>query len=99
MLRWGLLVAGLALLTGCNRSTASGHAEAPQPATDTRQALAAGRAVAPAAASPVDDGQWTMPSKDYANTRFSGLTQIDKANVGQLQLALSFTSGTTQGQE
>jgi glucose dehydrogenase len=40
-----------------------------------------------------------MPAKDYANTRFSGLTQIDKNNVGRLQLALTFTSGTTQGQE
>src|SRR5690349_9319603 len=25
---------------------------------------------------PVEDGQWTMASKDYANTRYSGLEQI-----------------------
>src|SRR5436190_24229639 len=89
---------GVALLGGCDRSTASGRADAPVPA-ETRAALAAGRAVAPAAASPRDDGQWTTPAKDYANTRFSELTEIDKTNVGRLQVALTFSSGTTQGQE
>src|SRR6187551_1237919 len=28
------------------------------------------------ASAPHDDGQWTMPGKDYASTRFSGLAQI-----------------------
>jgi lanthanide-dependent methanol dehydrogenase len=90
----------LALLANCDRSTSSGRADAPQPRSETEKTmLAQGRAVAPAAASPADDGQWTMPAKDYANTRFSELTEINKANVGRLQLALTFTSGTTQGQE
>jgi PQQ-dependent dehydrogenase (methanol/ethanol family) len=40
-----------------------------------------------------------MPAKDYANTRFSELTQIDRTNVGRLQVALTFSSGTTAGQE
>src|SRR4051794_29247898 len=92
------LLAGL--LTGCGHETSSGRADAPLPQseTETRQ-LSAGHAVAPAAASPDDDGQWTMPAKDYANTRFSGLTQINKANVANLQVALTFSSGTTSGQE
>ena len=40
------------------------------------------KAVPAAAASPADDGNWTMPGKDYAATRFSGLSQITPANVG-----------------
>lgn len=40
-----------------------------------------------------------MPSKDYANTRFSGLTQITPANAVNLQVAFTFQSGTTSGQE
>jgi PQQ-dependent dehydrogenase (methanol/ethanol family) len=103
MLKYGFFgsLLGCALLVGgCDRSTSGGRADAPQPASENaRAAIAAGKAIAPAAASPEDDGQWTMPSKDYANTRFSGLTQITKANVGQLQLALTFSSGTTSGQE
>ena len=27
-----------------------------------------------------DDGQWVMPGKDYASTRYSGLTQLTPAN-------------------
>lgn len=100
MLVRALPLLGLALLTACDRSTSTGRADAPRPRSETEsRAIAAGRAVAPAAASPEDDGQWTMPTKDYANTRFSGLTQINKSNVGRLQPALIFTSGTTQGQE
>ena len=28
-----------------------------------------------------DDGQWVMPAKNYASTRFSGLDQINADNV------------------
>lgn len=46
-----------------------------------------------------DDGQWTMPSKDHAGTRFSALDQINAGNVGNLQLAWSFSTGMTHGHE
>ena len=29
-----------------------------------------------------DDGQWMMPAKNYASTRFSGLDEINAGNVG-----------------
>jgi len=32
-----------------------------------------------------DDGQWVMPAKNYASTRFSGLDQINADNVRDLQ--------------
>jgi PQQ-dependent dehydrogenase (methanol/ethanol family) len=62
--------------------------------------LPAGAKILPAAgASPPDDGNWTMPGKDYASTRFSALNQITPANVGKLQVALTFSTGTTEGFE
>jgi PQQ-dependent dehydrogenase (methanol/ethanol family) len=56
-------------------------------------------AIAPPAASPPDDGQWTMPAKDYANTRYSELNQIDTANVKDLQVAFTVSTETLKGQE
>ena len=56
-------------------------------------------ALPPAAASPADDGNWTMPGKDYASTRFSALNQITPANIGKLSLAFTFSTGTTKGFE
>ena len=36
-----------------------------------------------------DDGQWVRATKDYANTRYSTLDQINQSNVSQLKLAWS----------
>lgn len=34
-----------------------------------------------------DDGQWVMPAKNYASTRFSTLTEINSETVKNLKLA------------
>jgi PQQ-dependent dehydrogenase (methanol/ethanol family) len=57
------------------------------------------KAVPAAAASPPDDGNWTMPGKDYASTRFSSLNQINPGNVASLKVAFTFSTGTTEGLE
>src|SRR4051812_40775552 len=62
-------------------------------------ALAAEIAKAPDAASPKDDGQWTMPSKDFANTRYSELNEINAKNVKDLKVAFAVSTGTMAGQE
>ena len=59
----------------------------------------AGRTRAPAAASPADDGQWLMPAKDYAATRYSAMSEITPANAGRLQEVFSFSLGVDKGQE
>ena len=46
-----------------------------------------------------DPGQWVMPARNYASTRFSDLDQINTENVNQLQLAWSFSVGVNRGQE
>ncbi|MEJ1158318.1 methanol/ethanol family PQQ-dependent dehydrogenase [Prosthecomicrobium sp. N25] len=53
----------------------------------------------PASAAPPEDGQWTQPAKNWANTRFSGLDEINSGNVGKLQVAFTFSTGVNRGQE
>ena len=54
---------------------------------------------ASAAAAPDDDGQWTMPSKNYASTRFSALAEINPSNVARLGPVATFALGVNKGQE
>ena len=42
---------------------------------------------------------YVMPTLDYANTRFSKLTHINKDNVGDLQVAWTFSTGVLRGHE
>ena len=44
----------------------------------------AGHTAPSEANAPKDDGQWTMPSKNYASTRFSSLNEITAQNVQRL---------------
>ncbi len=46
-----------------------------------------------------DDGEWRMPAKDYASTRYSELAQIGTQNVAQLKELWSFTTGIDKGHE
>ena len=51
--------------------------------------------VPPASAAPKDDGQWTMPAKNYASTRYSELDEINTKTAKQLQVAFTFGLGIT----
>jgi alcohol dehydrogenase (cytochrome c) len=44
-------------------------------------------------------GEWTSPARDFANTRFSPLDQINAQNVSTLKLAWTFSDGTEYGHE
>ena len=46
-----------------------------------------------------EDGQWLSVQKDYANTRFSGLSQINLSNIDQLKVATTFSTGFVSGHE
>ncbi len=43
--------------------------------------------------------QWAMQQGNYANTRYSTLDQINKDNVGDLQVAWTFSTGVLRGHE
>jgi alcohol dehydrogenase (cytochrome c) len=44
-------------------------------------------------------GEWHSQARDYANTRYSPLHQIDTRNVDQLRIAWTFSDGTKNGHE
>ncbi len=44
-------------------------------------------------------GQWVMPGKDYALTRYSELTRITTDNVKDLTVAWTFSTGVLRGHE
>jgi alcohol dehydrogenase (cytochrome c) len=51
------------------------------------------------AAGAADDGQWTLPGKDLAATRYSALDEINAGNVGSLRPVWSFSTGVLGGHE
>jgi PQQ-dependent dehydrogenase (methanol/ethanol family) len=46
-----------------------------------------------------EDGQWPMPAKNFASTRFSGLEEINTSNAASLRVAWTFSTGIDRGQE
>lgn len=49
--------------------------------------------------SQTEDGQWPMPAKNYASTRFSGLSDINAGNAAHLKVAWTFSTGVVRGHE
>jgi lanthanide-dependent methanol dehydrogenase len=58
-----------------------------------------GVAVAAPAAGAAEDGQWSMPAKDYAGTRYSPLTTINSGNATALHPVWTFSTGVLGGHE
>src|SRR6202012_486811 len=46
-----------------------------------------------------DEGNWTMPAKDNASTRYSGLAQISARNAKGLHPLWTFSTGVLGGHE
>ncbi|MBA3041165.1 MAG: methanol/ethanol family PQQ-dependent dehydrogenase [Alphaproteobacteria bacterium] len=46
-----------------------------------------------------DPNQWAIQTGDYANQRYSKLDQINKGNVGKMQVAWTFSTGVLRGHE
>jgi len=49
--------------------------------------------------SPLPNGEWRMPAGDFANTRFSPLAQITAANVANLKVVTTLSTGIPHGHE
>jgi PQQ-dependent dehydrogenase (methanol/ethanol family) len=85
-------------VAGCSRERerreSAGEAQTPP------SGIAAQASPARAAAAPEpDDGQWVRPAKDLASTRFSQLAEINTANVRNLRVTLTFSTGVNRGHE
>jgi glucose dehydrogenase len=63
--------------------------------SSTPPAPSASTAPAPSAA----DGQWLMQNKDATASRYSALSEITAANVKNLKVAWSFSTGVLRGHE
>ncbi|MGN6451664.1 MAG: PQQ-dependent dehydrogenase, methanol/ethanol family [Steroidobacteraceae bacterium] len=50
-------------------------------------------------AARAEDGQWTMPAKDYAGTRYSTLAEITAQNARSLHPVWTFSTGVLGGHE
>lgn len=84
-----IFVCGLSLL-GCNHSvSASGSASNDVPGSLPNVHLV----------SPPPNGEWTLPAGDYANTRFSPLSQITTQNVKDLHVVATMSTGIPHGHE
>ncbi len=59
----------------------------------------AAAAATPTATAATEDGQWRMPSKDYAATRYSGLATINAGNATSLHPVWTFSTGVLGGHE
>jgi len=59
----------------------------------------AGKAAPSAANAPPDDGQWTSPGKNFAQTRYSSLNELNASNVNGLQPLITFSLNVNKGQE
>jgi PQQ-dependent dehydrogenase (methanol/ethanol family) len=53
----------------------------------------------PPACAAADEGNWTMPAKDNASTRYSGLAQISARNAKGLHPLWTFSTGVLGGHE
>jgi lanthanide-dependent methanol dehydrogenase len=92
-----LLASLLVVGVGCSRTkTPNEKGQAPAAPAITPPA---GRTNGGAIAQVSEDGQWLMPAKNYASTRFSGLNEITTDNVKNLHLAWTFETGILRGQE
>ena len=47
----------------------------------------------------VADGEWSLPARDYASSRFSNLAEITPANAKNLHVAWTFSTGVLRGHE
>ncbi|MCW5978491.1 MAG: methanol/ethanol family PQQ-dependent dehydrogenase [Bryobacteraceae bacterium] len=105
--RWGarpavrtaLLASALLVAGGCQREPA------PRPTAATPEQRTAApeprtaNGVREAAWTKEEDGQWAMAAKNWANTRYSRLDQINTGNVNQLRQVWSFNTGIAAGHE
>ena len=91
--RWSIVAVTAFTISACQKSTSN----------TLQQSPASARALSGSLADPAqlqqDDGQWVMSAKNYAATRFSALNEITAANVKQMGVAWTFSTGVTAGHE
>ncbi|HEV2763979.1 MAG TPA: methanol/ethanol family PQQ-dependent dehydrogenase [Pyrinomonadaceae bacterium] len=95
--RTSFLLFAVAILFSLSPSCSTKPPEQPSPSSKVERGAepSGGARVNPEA----EDGQWVMPAKNYASTRYSGLEEITADNVRDLKVAWTFSTGVNRGQE
>jgi PQQ-dependent dehydrogenase (methanol/ethanol family) len=88
-----------ALLLGLHAAACRGDRGQPRERAAPSNAQPSPATAAQPAAAIKEDGQWTTAAKDDANTRFSGLDEINAGNAARLRVAWTFSTGITFGHE
>ncbi len=89
----------IAVLSGSTAMTACDEASPPAVSAQATSAPSADTGSAPAQPGAPKPGEWTLPGRDYANTRYSPLDQITAANAKNLRVAWTFSTGIPRGHE
>ena len=88
--RWIVAACAALALAGCkNASTGGGQSASAAPTAGVTDAMIAA----------ADGNEWLTYGRDYAEQRFSPLTQVSDKTVSQLGLAWSADLDTARGQE
>ena len=95
-----MLVLAALLPSACSRGSQPAH----PPARASAATAPASSAGAPGAtqantAAQGGPGEWRSQARDYANTRYSPLDQVNTGNVARLRVAWSFADGVQYGHE
>ena len=91
-----LIAAALAACTGSTQSATHSDSAGTAKATGAATSVAGTRIAAPRT---TPAGEWQMPAGDYANSRFSDLSQITPANAANLRASWTFSTGVLRGHE
>jgi alcohol dehydrogenase (cytochrome c) len=89
----------IAVLSVSTAMTACDEASPPAVSAQATSAPSADTGSAPAQPGAPKPGEWTLPGRDYANTRYSPLDQITAANAKNLRVAWTFSTGIPRGHE
>lgn len=88
------ILLGAALLSACSKPD-HGRASAISPPRPLAGATGATANLAPGD----PPGEWRRQARDFANTRYSPLDQINTGDVGRLKIAWTFSDGVPYGHE
>ena len=93
----GICLVVALVLSACNREQAVAPTSTPHAPTAAAKAATPRGSFNPAPVTAA--GEWTSQARDYANTRYSPLDQINTGNVDRLRVAWTFSDGAQYGHE
>ena len=94
-----LILALTALSAACGRDEAAPSDAAAGASRGGGAGVGSNATAEPMLPPGAEQGEWTIPARDYGSTRYSPLDQITAGNVSGLRLAWSFSTGVLRGHE